>query len=122
MTDDTSSGTELAMLRGEVMTALARIEGDIRLVLQEQQQAARRTDDLQADVRRLDDRVDEIDRTRVTRDELDARDARLRAEAAEQRAADQKRADRKINITAIVVTVVLGVISGAIGVVAIIVN
>ncbi|TDD25060.1 hypothetical protein E1287_37655 [Actinomadura sp. KC06] len=131
MTDEMSQGVELAMLRGEVMTSLASIQGDIRLVLQEQQTAARRTDDLQRDVRGLDNRVDDIDRTRVTRDELDQRDARiredgekrdtrLREEIAEQRAADQKRADRKTNVTAIVVTLVLGVITIAVGIVAII--
>lgn len=88
-TDDGAvpTATELAMLRGEVMTALARIEGEIRLVRQAQEDAARRTDDLQRDVRNLDDRVDQLEQTRVTREELDA----------EKR---ERRADRRVFITA----------------------
>lgn len=39
--DDTPTGTELAMLRGEVMTSLAQIQGDVRLVLQEQAEGGR---------------------------------------------------------------------------------
>lgn len=85
--DGTTAGVEIAMLRGEVMAALARIEGEIRLVRQAQEDAARRTDDLQRDVRNLDDRVDQLEQTRVTREELDA----------EKR---ERRADRRVFITA----------------------
>lgn len=75
MTPETQS-TEIALLRGEVMTALARIEGDVRLVLQQIEQATRRTDDLDRKVDRLDVRVDALEATRPTRDELEQQAAK----------------------------------------------
>ncbi|WP_289009519.1 hypothetical protein [uncultured Thermomonospora sp.] len=83
---DTSQpqSAELAALRGEVMTSLARIEGDVRLVLQQIETAVRRLDDHADALRRLDERTDAIERTAVPRAELDKRLAEMRAETAEQ--------------------------------------
>jgi len=111
MPGEETTGTEIAMLRGEVMTALARIEGDIRLVLQAQQEASRRTDDLQTDVRRLDDRVDDLDRTRVTRAELAERDKRAGQEST-----------RRLTVIGLVITVVNIVIGSGIAVLAIVIG
>ena len=107
--DDAPTGTELAMLRGEVMTALARIEGEIRLVRQAQEDAARRTDDLQADVRRLDDRVDDLDRTRVTRAELDQREERA-----------GQASTRRLTVIGLIITAVNIVIASGIAILSIV--
>lgn len=107
--EETPSSTELALLRGELMTALARIEGVIQLVHQEQQQGTRRLDELAADHRRLDDRVDVLERTSVPRTELEA-DRK------------ERRADRRIVIgsaltaaLSLLVVIVGGAIMAALG-------
>ncbi|TYK47147.1 hypothetical protein [Actinomadura decatromicini] len=109
---DETPGVELAMLRGEVMTTLARIEGEIRLVRQAQEESARRTDDLQRDVHRLDDRVDHLDRTTVTREELDQRDNRLREDADKRQAHQAEQARRALTIWALVISAIAAVLTG----------
>ncbi|MBX6382012.1 MAG: hypothetical protein IRZ07_03410 [Microbispora sp.] len=113
--NETPPSTELALLRGELMTALARIEGDVRLVLQEQQQGTRRVDDLVGEFRRHDERLDALERTTVTREELDARETRMRAAVDEQ-------ARRRLTILGTVMTCVMGGITAVIGIIALIVN
>lgn len=122
--DDTSQGVELAMLRGEVMTTLARIEGAISLVRQAQEDSARRTDDLSRDVRRLDDRVDAHDRTFVSREDMNQAVAQVREDAdkaveqvreeakqQQERHAEQQR--RSLMIWALVISVIAAGLTGA---------
>lgn len=73
---DQPTSTALALLRGELMTLLTRIEGDVRLVLAQIEHAARRTDDLDRRVSRLDERVDALEATRATRADLEERSRR----------------------------------------------
>lgn len=120
--DGTPPSTELALLRGEVTTGLARIEGDIKLVLQEQRQTGRRIETVESDIRRLDERQDVTERTTVTREEMTAAFAQIRADAAEQRAEDQKRADRRLTIANIAVAIVAALLGAGVAIVAIIVN
>lgn len=110
--DDTPTGTELAMLRGEVMTSLAQIQGDVRLVLQEQQNAARRYDELQRDVRRLDDRVDGLDRTTITREDMDKAVGQVRDEARQRQEQQAEQARRSLMIWALVISAIAAAISG----------
>ncbi|WP_067470030.1 hypothetical protein [Actinomadura macra] len=110
---DIPPSTELALLRGELMTALARIEGDVRLVLQEQQQGTRRLDELATDVRRLDERLDAVERTAVTRAEADERETRMRAQLDEQ-------ARRRLTVAGLIITAITALLSGGIAVIGII--
>ena len=113
MVSDETPGVELAMLRGEVMTTLARIEGEIRLVRQAQEDSARRTDDLQRDVRRLDDRVDGLDRTTVTREDMDKAVDQVRKEAQAEQARQADQARRALTVWALIISALAAAISGA---------
>lgn len=73
---DVPRSTELAELRGELMTLLTRIEGDVRLVLHQIEQGARRADELDRRVERLDERMDQLESTRATREDLAERSRR----------------------------------------------
>lgn len=113
MAADETPGVELAMLRGEVMTTLARIEGEIRLVRQAQEESARRTDDLQRDVHRLDDRVDHLDRTTVTREDMTEAVKAVREEALRQQERQAEQSRRSLMIWALVISAIAAAISGA---------
>lgn len=73
---DQDSALALSEFRREVSVALAEIRGDVRLVLQRGEQSERRMDDLARLVARLDERVDEVERTSVTRADLETRSGR----------------------------------------------
>jgi len=81
------------------MTSLARIEGDVRLVLQQIEVAVSRLDGHAAELRRLDDRQDALERAAVTRDELDQRLTRMRTQ-------DDEQARRRLTIIGLVLTAV----------------
>jgi hypothetical protein len=112
---ETPPSAELALLRGELMTALARIEGDVRLVLQAQQQGTARVDEIVLDVRRLDDRVDVVERTAVTRAEFEQRETQARAAADE-------RIRRQLTVFGLILTAVFGALTVSVAVIAIITN
>lgn len=105
----------LALLEGRVMTALAEIKGDVRLVLQEQKQSSRRVDEIAAEQRRQDERLDQLAQTVITREELEQREGRMREQMAEQ-------ARRRIAVMTVVVAVIAIVVSAGISVIGIIVN
>lgn len=106
---------ELAIteLRGSMDAGMARIEGRLELLVQRAEHADQRAAMQDADLRRLDGRVDELERLTVTRAELEVRDARMREELAEQ-------ARRKLMLWGLVLTVVFGSISAGIAVIAIV--
>lgn len=66
-----SEPTELALLRAELMTALTRIEGDVRLILQRLDQTDQRAADQARELRRHDERLDALERTAVTKADMD---------------------------------------------------
>lgn len=71
-----SEPTELALLRAELMTALTRIEGDVRLILQRLDQTDQRAADQANELRRHDERLDALERTAVTTADVDRRISR----------------------------------------------
>lgn len=109
---DSSHSAELALLRGELMTALTRIEGDVRLVLQQIEHASRRAADLERRHESLDSRVDALEATRATRSEVEkvkdqARDE-LRADVAAVRNDLVEKGRRNLTLAGIGITVALG--------------
>lgn len=102
------SSTELAALRGEVMTELAKIAGDLRLVLEQVKHVALRLDEHAALIRVLDQRVDDIEQHRVTRAEMEQRLAELRQQVGQRLVELQQqmeeRARRTLTVLALVMT------------------
>jgi len=99
MTPPETARLELAIteLRGSMDAALARIEGRLELLVQRAEQADQRAADQAQQLRAQDGRLDTIERTMVTRGELDERDTRAQAQANE-------RSRRTLAVLAIVVT------------------
>lgn len=64
---------ELALVKSELMVPLTRIEGDVRLVLQRLDSQDKRVDDHAAELKRIDTRLDQVERDQVTRMQLDER-------------------------------------------------
>jgi hypothetical protein len=114
------SSTELALLRGELMTALTEIRGDVRLVIEQNKHAERRADDQAAELRRHDDRLDELERTAITRTELETREQAAAAREQAAREATDKAAHRRLIGFGLILTSVFGVISAVIAVISII--
>ncbi|MFG2002290.1 hypothetical protein ACGFNU_24370 [Spirillospora sp. NPDC048911] len=112
---DPDAALALSEFRREVGIGLARIEGDVRLLLQRAETGDRRADALDNKVDGLDGRLDNLERITITRDELDERDKRLQERLDEQ-------ARRRLTITAIVLTIVFGALTAGIAVISIIAN
>jgi len=108
---------ELAITRlsGSMDAAMARIEGRLDLLVQRAEHSDRRADDQDAKIDRLDERADKLEATRVTRQELDARDERLQSAAAQAAA-------RRLTMIGIVVAVVSIGVSAALSIIGIVVN
>lgn len=66
----------LADFRRTAEVSLARIEGALALLLQRQEQSERRADAQDAVLAKLDTRIDQVERSHVTRDDLDKRSQR----------------------------------------------
>lgn len=122
MTDATPPATELALLRSELLLPLTELRGDVRLILQRMDQQDARAQEHGHQLATLDSRVDVVERTTVTREEMATAIAQVRADAAEQRAEDQKRADRRIAIVNVVVAIVAALLGAGVAIVAIIAN
>lgn len=71
-----AQAAELALVKSELMVPLTRIEGDVRLVLQRLDSQDKRTDDHALEIRRLDGRLDAVERDQVTRAQMDERSRR----------------------------------------------
>lgn len=76
---DGSPSMELALseLRRSVDVGLAKLEGQLALLLQRSEQAERRADQQGKEIDALDVRLGKIEREAVTRDDLDGRSQRL---------------------------------------------
>jgi hypothetical protein len=120
--DGTPPATELALLRSELLLPLTELRGDVRLILQRMDQQDARAQEHGHQLALLDSRVDAVERTTVTREEMTAAIERARADAAEQRAEDQKRADRRLTIVSIIVAAVGALLGAGVAIVAIIVQ
>lgn len=118
--DGTATPTEFALLRSELLLPLTELRGDVRLILQRMDQGDARAAEHSNALNSLDNRVDQVERTAATREDLAEAKRRLREEMAEQRAADQKRADRRLTIVGICLTVLVGAIGVAVSIIAII--
>lgn len=101
------SSTELAALRGEVMTELAKIAGDLRLVLEQVKHVALRLDEHATLIRSLDQRLDAVEADRVTRAEMEQRLTELRQQTetrlVELRGQMEERARRTLTILALLI-------------------
>jgi hypothetical protein len=64
---------ELALVKSELMVPLTRIEGDVRLVLQRLDSQDKRVDGHADELKRIDLRLDQVERDQVTRTQLDER-------------------------------------------------
>jgi hypothetical protein len=75
MPGDAHTTVELALseLRRSVDVGLAKIEGQLALLLQRAEQADRRADAQAAQIADLDDRLGKVERDQVTRADLDER-------------------------------------------------
>lgn len=73
MTDNNAQpSVEYALLRSELLLPLTEMRADIRLILQRMDQGDARAADHAAQLKRLDERVDALERTTVTREEWTA--------------------------------------------------
>ncbi|SNT14155.1 hypothetical protein SAMN05443665_101742 [Actinomadura meyerae] len=115
---------ELAITRlsGSMDAAMARIEGRLDLLVQRAEHSDRRADDQDAKIERLDERADQLEATRITRQELDARDERIHAAAVRRQEEASQAAARRLTVIGIVVAVVSIGVSATLSVIAIIVN
>lgn len=86
MTTENPSSTALAELRGEVMTALVELKGDLRLLIAQNEHSARQAANLERMHESLDGRVDGLEATRVAREELDRVRAEMKVELEKVRA------------------------------------
>lgn len=68
--------TVLADFRRTTEVSLARIEGNLALLLQRQDQQERRTDTHDTRIGALDNRLDQVERNQVTRADMDERSRR----------------------------------------------
>lgn len=118
MADDAA----LAALRSELLLQLGEMRGDIRLILQSIEHQAGRAEEHRAALVTLDGRVDEVERTTVTRAEMADEVAKLRREMAEQRKRDAEQARRALMVWAIVVAVVGAALSAGVSIIAIVAN
>lgn len=82
--DHAPQSTEWAMLRSELLLPLTELRGDVRLILQRMDQGDARAADHAAQLQRLDDRVDALERVAVTCDALQEKLGEQRAQADEQ--------------------------------------
>jgi hypothetical protein len=64
---------QLAIVKAELMIPLTEIKGDVRLVLQRLDSVDKRVDDQAAELKRMDSRLDQVERDQVTRMQLDER-------------------------------------------------
>lgn len=76
MTAPLPQNMELALLKGELMLSLTRIEGQLALLIQRQDQQDRRADAHDTRLATLDTRLDLVERTQVTRADMDERSRR----------------------------------------------
>lgn len=74
--DQESAALALSEFRREISVALAELRGDVRLMLQQGEQRDRRVEDLANGLTALDERLGDLERTAVTRDDLDRRSGR----------------------------------------------
>lgn len=118
--DGAATPTEFALLRSELLLPLTELRGDVRLILQRMDQGDARAAEHGNALAALDHRVDLVERTTVTREDLAEAKRKLREEMAAQRAADQKRADRRLTVVGICLTVLVGAIGVAVSIIAII--
>jgi uncharacterized protein YlxW (UPF0749 family) len=64
---------QLAIVKAELMIPLTEIKGDVRLVLQRLDSVDKRVDDQATEIKRMDARLDAVERDQVTRMQLDER-------------------------------------------------
>lgn len=118
-------GAAITALRSELLLQLGEMRGDIRLILQAQQHQADRNEETRQAYLGLDGRVDALERTTVTRAELEQAVTQAREDAKadlkrerdatdQQRATDQRRADRKLTAIGIALGVVTALLSIAV--------
>lgn len=117
-TDGTPPSTELALLRSELLLPLTELRGDVRLILQRMDQQDARAQEHGHQLAQLDGRVDAVERTTVTREELATALAQVHTEMAKQQAASEEKARRNLTVWGLLLTA-LGV---GVAVIAIIVN
>lgn len=67
---------ELALLKSELMLSLTRIEGQLALLIQRQDQQDRRADAHDTRLSTLDSRLDVVERNQVTRADMEERSRR----------------------------------------------
>lgn len=96
----------LALLRLELLTPLAEIRGemtelrgDVRLILQRLDQADARAADQDRELRRHDERLDALEATAVTRDEL-------------EKERSERRADRRVVVGAVLAAALALIVAG----------
>lgn len=116
--DGTPPSTELALLRSELLLPLTELRGDVRLILQRMDQQDARAQEHGHQLAALDGRVDAVERTTVTREELTTAIAQVHAEMTRQQVATEEKARRGLTVWGLVLTA-LGV---GVAVIAIIVN
>ncbi|MER6891983.1 hypothetical protein [Streptomyces halstedii] len=124
MAPDNTTRLELAVteLRGSVDAGMARIEGSLALLVQRAEQSDRRADGHAGQLHRLDERVDTLERTGVTRIELDALAKALRLEAEQREEKQQRAAGRRLTVVSIVVTIAVSLLASGITIIGIIVR
>lgn len=101
----------IAQLRSELLLRLTELSGDVRLILQRMDQMDTRAQEHGNALAALDGRVDAVERTTVTRQELDRRDEQVRAKTTQ-----------RLTVIGLIITVVNILIGSGIAVAAIIVK
>lgn len=108
----TADETGLALLRSELLLPLTELRGDVRLILQRMDQQDARAEEHRRTLDVLDGRVDAVERTTVTREELAQALAQVRRDAEQQQAQQAERARRTLTIWGLVIAAIAAGLTG----------